>query len=75
MANGNPVLPLRQHLDCSKMPGDHQAMAKPFLDLAKDVDRRLDDSYTKADCIKKLLEAKDCAIRAYEEERARDCDD
>jgi hypothetical protein len=45
------------------LPEHLQAVSKPFCDLAHDLAFRLDGPEASA-CLRKLLEAKDCAVRA-----------
>lgn len=44
--------------------GDLQLMSAPFGRLATDLDQSLTDSEEKDMALRKLLEAKDCAVRA-----------
>jgi ferritin-like protein len=46
------------------LPLNLQAVSKPFFDLASIMDVRLPDNCQKDEAIQKLLEAKDCAVRA-----------
>lgn len=41
-----------------------KSISKPFCDLAKEMDEKLDDSAEKTAGLRKLLEAKDCLVRA-----------
>lgn len=46
------------------LPLDLQAVSKPFSDLAHFVDEKLIASEETTAALRKLLEAKDCAVRA-----------
>jgi ferritin-like protein len=50
---------------------DLKAVSKMFHDLAAEVDRQLPSNPEKTTALRKLLEAKDCAVRAvlFENER------
>lgn len=46
------------------LPKELQLISKPISDLAKEMDEKLDDSAEKSAGLRKLLEAKDCLVRA-----------
>jgi len=46
------------------LPADLQAIAGHFQDLAEKIDGGLPESAEKTTALRKLLEAKDCAVRA-----------
>lgn len=48
----------------SHLPEKLQAISKPFGDLAQQVAERAPESAETTVCLRKLLEAKDCAVRA-----------
>jgi ferritin-like protein len=46
------------------LPGSLKDISDPFKYLASDIDNRLPDNPEKTTALRKLLEAKDCAVRA-----------
>lgn len=46
------------------LPKHLQAVSKPFCDAANHVVETLPDNEERSVCLRKLLEAKDCAVRA-----------
>ncbi len=47
------------------LPLHLQEISRPFCELAEQVDRsNADNNFEKEACLRKLLEAKDCAVRA-----------
>jgi len=49
------------------LPDYLQTLSKPFCDLAKEINERKDSSSQEEEveaCLRKLLEAKDCAVRS-----------
>jgi ferritin-like protein len=46
------------------LPAHLQAVSKPFGDLAREMDALLPNNPEKSTMLRKLLEAKDCAVRA-----------
>lgn len=46
------------------LPDNLRAISKPLCDLAKDFDSKLPESAEKTVGLRKLLEAKDCFVRA-----------
>lgn len=56
--------PIRQFFEYEHLPPNLQKVSKPFCDMAKDLDERLPNNPEKTTALRKLLEAKDCAVRA-----------
>jgi hypothetical protein len=54
---------IRKHFTYAHLPAHLQAISKPFCDLAHEMAQRLDGPEATV-CLRKLLEAKDCAVRA-----------
>jgi hypothetical protein len=54
---------LLQFFEFAHLPENLQAVSRPFGELAQIVDR-LPDNPEKTTALRKLLEAKDCAVRA-----------
>lgn len=46
------------------LPAHLQEVSKPFGDLARSIDQSLPNNPEKSTALRKLLEAKDCAVRA-----------
>ena len=57
----NPILDYFQY---SHLPGRLRAVSKPIADLAHELDEALPDGPEKSAGMRKLLEAKDCMVRA-----------
>lgn len=55
---------LMQFFVFSHLPASLQAVSEYFYNVAKSVDEELPDNPEKTTCLRKLLEAKDCAVRA-----------
>ncbi len=55
---------LMQFFGYSHLPEKMQAISKPFGDLAQQMDELLPENAEKTTALHKLLEAKDCAVRA-----------
>lgn len=55
---------LLQFFAYSHLPEHLQAASKPFGELAVHIDANLPDNPEKTTALRKLLEAKDCAVRA-----------
>lgn len=51
------------YFEYAHLPANLQAVSAPFGELAKQIASTLDGQETAA-CLRKLLEAKDCAVRA-----------
>jgi ferritin-like protein len=54
-----------QFFEYSHLKPELQRVSKHFYDLAEYVVDHLKDNTERAECLRKLLEAKDCAVRAY----------
>jgi ferritin-like protein len=61
---------LLQFFKYEHLPPNLQEGSKPFCELARHIDDTLPDNPEKTTALRKLLEAKDCAVRArlYEQE-------
>ncbi len=55
---------LIQFFKYDHLPVNLQAISGPFGDLATRMDDALPNNPEKSTCLRKLLEAKDCAVRA-----------
>ena len=55
---------LMQFFNWSHLPGPLQEVSRPFAELARVIDEGLPDNPEKTVALRKLLEAKDCAVRA-----------
>lgn len=60
-----------RHFDFRHLPIQLQAVSKPFADLAQLVLETLPDGHQRLTCLQKLLEAKDCAVRAKLDDMAQ----
>lgn len=56
---------LIQYFTYLHLKSELQAVSKPFCDIAVHLDETLPDNPEKSAMLRKLLEAKDCAVRAY----------
>ena len=56
--------PLRQFFAYEHLPQHLQEVSKAFGELAREIDETLPTNAEKTTCLRKLLEAKDCAVRA-----------
>ena len=56
--------PIIKHFSYDHLPLHLQAVSKPLGDLAKYLDQTLPPSAEKSAGLRKLLEAKDCFVRA-----------
>jgi len=56
--------PIIQYFEYDHLPEKLRTVSKPFGDLAKQLDQGLPDSPEKEAGLRKLLEAKDCFVRA-----------
>lgn len=54
-----------QFFTYAHLPPHLQAVSVPFAKLADDLVRSLPDNPERSEALRKLLEAKDCAVRAY----------
>lgn len=57
----NPIL---QYFEYAHLPAHLQSVSAPFGELTKDLNAQLPDCAEKSAMFRKLLEAKDCAVRA-----------
>lgn len=56
--------PILRYFNCDHLPPDQQHVAGPFRDLAHLIARELPASAELSAGLRKLLEAKDCFVRA-----------
>ena len=56
--------PILKYFAYEHLPADLQGVSKPFGELARQLDQELPDSAEKSAGLRKLLEAKDCFVRA-----------
>jgi hypothetical protein len=61
---GETQSPLMQFFTWQHLPPHLQAVSKPFGELAKQIDTTIPGNAEKTTALRKLLEAKDCAVRA-----------
>lgn len=54
-----------KHFNYAHLPAHLQAISRPFAELAYDMTTKMQDSEERKMMLRKLLEAKDCAVRAY----------
>lgn len=59
-----PVTPIMRYFKYAHLPQALQDISKPFGELAEKMDETLPDGAEKSAGLRKLLEAKDCAVRA-----------
>lgn len=59
--------PILRYFRFSHLPDKLQAVSKPFCFLAMDLVRNLPRNAERSTALRKLLEAKDCAVRALVE--------
>ncbi len=59
-----PSQRLLRFFDYSHLPANLQVISKPIHDLAHEMDEKIPDSAEKTVGLRKLLEAKDCLVRA-----------
>ena len=57
----NPIL---KYFRCEHLPEHLAAVSKPIADLAEAMDEQLPECAEKSAGLRKLLEAKDCFVRA-----------
>lgn len=55
---------LLQFFNYQHLPAHLQALSKPFHDLAHEIWDKLSDNPETTTALRKLLEAKDCAVRS-----------
>lgn len=58
------VNPIMKYFAYEHLPEKLQAISKPIGDLARQMDEQLPDGPEKSAGLRKLLEAKDCLVRA-----------
>ncbi|WP_340612102.1 hypothetical protein [Xenorhabdus bharatensis] len=56
--------PIMKYFEYSHLPAHLQEVSKPIGDLARLMDESLPDGAEKSAGLRKLLEAKDCLVRA-----------
>ncbi|WP_272674837.1 hypothetical protein [Providencia sp. PROV153] len=56
--------PIMKYFEYLHLPAHLQEVSKPIGDLAKQMDEQLPDGAEKSAGLRKLLEAKDCIVRA-----------
>ncbi|MBL4278837.1 hypothetical protein H8F10_13020 [Vibrio fluvialis] len=56
--------PIMKYFEYAHLPAHLQEVSKPIGDLAKQMDESLQDGPEKSAGLRKLLEAKDCLVRA-----------
>lgn len=56
--------PIMRHFEYGHLPEHLQAVSRPICELAKEMDDRLPHCAEKSAGLRKLLEAKDCLVRA-----------
>jgi hypothetical protein len=56
--------PMLQFFAYDHLPGHLQAVSQPFSSLAREIDATLPRNPERTVALRKLLEAKDCAVRA-----------
>lgn len=56
--------PILKYFEASHLPEKLQAVSKPICELAAEMDSSLPDGPEKSAGLRKLLEAKDCFVRA-----------
>ena len=59
-----PSQRLLRFFDYDHLPANLQVISKPIHDLAREMDEKIPDSAEKTVGLRKLLEAKDCLVRA-----------
>ena len=56
--------PILQFFACQHLPPALRAVSAPFAQLAETIESTLPNNAEKSSALRKLLEAKDCAVRA-----------
>ena len=56
--------PIMQYFNYEHLPVKLQEISKPICDIAREYENNLPDSAEKSAGLRKLLEAKDCLVRA-----------
>jgi len=57
--------PIMQFFSFKHLPPPLQAISRPFFEIADCVHTELPDNPERSECLRKILEAKDCAVRAF----------
>ena len=57
--------PIMKYFEYQHLPPHLQEISAGVCELAKEMDAKLEDSAEKSAGLRKLLEAKDCLVRAY----------
>lgn len=58
------MTPIMKYFEYAHLPSHLQEVSKPIGELAKQMDESLPDGAEKSAGLRKLLEAKDCLVRA-----------
>ncbi len=61
--------PIMKYFEYAHLPEKLQSVSKPIGDLAKAMDEQLPSGAEKSAGLRKLLEAKDCLVRAALEDK------
>ena len=61
----NDIYPILKFFTYKHLPENLQAISKPFCDLAYKMADTLPRNAETSTALRKLLEAKDCAVRAF----------
>lgn len=56
--------PIMKYFKYAHLPENLQKISKPICDVANEMNEALDDGPEKTEGLRKLLEAKDCLVRA-----------
>jgi len=57
--------PIMQFFGYKHLPVPLQAISRPFFEIADCCHSELPDNPERVECLRKILEAKDCAVRAF----------
>lgn len=68
-----PVDRMLKYFKYDHLPPHLQSVSKPFGELAKKLCENLRSTPERTIALRKLLEAKDCAVRAFIDDRDSDC--
>ena len=69
MSVGDPVPEIMRFFDYEHLPDDLQRVSKPFALMARHVEDMFPPSDERAVCLRKILDAKDAAVRCRVLER------
>lgn len=61
----DPKPPILQFFEYAHLPMNLQEISKPFYQFAHHIEGKLPGNAEKTTFLRKLLEAKDCAVRAF----------